>query len=178
MTQSRRKWNAAVKEHEAVVSEFLAVCERCAQNDWQRAPGPNKWSTAAVALHICSTYELGRDAIRGGQGMRAMVSKPYAWLLRTAILPLIFATKRFPSAKAPREVRPDADEAQRLTPEQAATRLRRGADEAVLAFREASGRSPPPRMDHAYFGSLTPYTAFRLLTAHTRHHTRLLARDI
>lgn len=106
--------------------------------------------------------------------MRLRVSKRYAWFLRTFVLPLILATKRFPPATAPREVRPNADEAEKLTADAAAIRLRRAADNAVTAFRGAGGKGTSPLMNHAYFGPLDPYTALRLLSAHTRHHTRAL----
>ena len=70
MKRSDRVWNAALAEHETVVRAFLEVCERVAPADWHRAPAPKKWSAAAVALHVCRAYEMGRDAMAGGQGMR------------------------------------------------------------------------------------------------------------
>lgn len=159
--------------HDAAVREFIAACERCSFDDWQRAVN-GKWSTAAVALHICNAYEVGRDAMTGGIGMRLRVSERYAWFLRTFVLPMILSTTRFPRARAPREVVPDGNETKQLTRDAAMTRLDRVAREASDAFRAAGSTESPPRMTHAYFGALEPYTAFRLLTAHTRHHTRTL----
>ena len=174
MRRSERKWIAAAAEHELVVREFLDVCGQCTEADWNQPPAPDKWSMAAVSLHICNAYEVAGDAVTGGPGMRLRVSRPYAWFLRTAILPLILATKRFPRATAPREVRPNAEEADRLAPDAASIRLRRAADNALRAFHDA-GRDPAaPRMNHAYFGPINAYTALRLLSAHTRHHTRAL----
>ncbi len=171
-----RRWNAALAEHESVVREFLGVCERCPPSGWHRAPSPGKWSTAAVALHICRAYEMGRDAMAGAPSMRLRVSKPFSWLLRTAMLPAMFVTKRFPrGARAPREVAPDLEEAKLLTPEAAARRLTRVADEAAVALRRAGRDRSAPLMTHAYFGPLAPYAALRLLSAHTRHHARVLA---
>ena len=176
MMQSERRWNAAIAEHETVVRQFLAVCERCAPADWHRAPSPEKWSTAAVALHVCRAYELGRNTMSGGSGMRLRVSKTYSWLLRTLMLPVILATQRFPrGVRAPREVAPDLEEAKLLTPDVAATRLKRVADEAAAAFRQADRGRSAPFLTHAYFGPLTPYAALRMLSAHTRHHARALA---
>jgi hypothetical protein len=107
--------------------------------------------------------------------MRLRVSEPYAWLLRTLMLPVIVATKRFPrGARAPREVAPDLEEAKLLTPDAAAARLKRVADQAAAAFRRAGGGRSAPSMTHAYFGALTPYAALRMLSAHTRHHARAL----
>ena len=163
-------------EHETAVREFLDVCARCAPADWHRPPAAGKWSTAAVALHVCRAYELGRNTMSGGSGMRLRVSKSYAWLLRTLMLPVILATTRFPrGVKAPREVAPDLEEAKLLMPDAAATRLKRVADEAAAALRDAGRDRSAPAMTHAYFGPLTPYAALRMLSAHTRHHARALA---
>ena len=172
---SERRWNAAIAEHDTVVREFLAACERCPAGDWNTSPAPGKWSSSAVALHVCHAYELGQNAMAGGPGMRLRVSKPYAWLLRNLLLPVIIATKRFPrGARAPREVAPDLEEARTLTPPAAATRLRRVAAEAAAAFRQARGDRSATLVTHAYFGPLTPYMALRMLSAHTKHHARTL----
>lgn len=158
--------------------EFLAACERCPSSDWNTSPAPGKWSTAAVALHVCHAYELGQNAMSGGPGMRLRVSKRYAWLLRNLLLPVIVATKRFPrGARAPREVVPDLEEARMLTPAAAAARLTRVAAEAAAAFRQARGNRSAPLMTHAYFGPLTPYVGLRMLSAHTWHHARALMRS-
>lgn len=172
--RSEARWNAAVAKHEAAVRDFLAACEKCPLDEWQRS-ADGKWSTAAVALHICNAYELGRDAMLRGVSMQLVVSKRYAWFLRTFALPLIIATTRFPRAKAPREVRPNVEETKMLTRDAMRGRLLRASREASDAFRNAAGTSSLPRMTHAYFGDLTPYSVLRLLTAHTRHHTRSLA---
>lgn len=177
--RSERRWVAAIAEHDTVVREFLDECERCPSGDWQRAPGAGKWSTAAVALHICRAYELGQNAMAGGGSMRLRVSKPYAWLLRTLMLPVILATQRFPrGVRVPREVAPDLEEAKLLTQDAARARLKRVADEAAAAFRQAGRDRSAPSMTHAYFGALTPYTALRMLSAHTRHHARALTGNV
>jgi hypothetical protein len=175
MLRSERRWNAALAEHERVVRDFLEVCKRCAPSDWHVEPAPGKWSTAAVALHVCRAYEMAMDAMQGGPSMRLRVSKPYAWLLRTFMLPAVLATKRFPrGVRVPREVAPDLGEAKLLTADAAARRLKFVADEAAPKMRRAGRNRPAPLMTHAYFGPLAPYTALRLLSAHTRHHARLL----
>ena len=171
-----RRWAAAVREHEAVVSEFLRTIERIGPAEWSRTPSPDRWSPAAVALHVCISYELGRDAANGVRSMRLRSAPPIAWLSRTLLLPLMFATKRFPrNAPAPREVRPDLDEAARLGQPAIAARLGESAAAAAAALRDADGRRPTTRFTHAYFGSLSPLATLRLLSAHTRHHARRLA---
>ena len=171
-----RRWTAAVVEHETVVRAFLTACRGVAPADWQRAPAPGKWSPAAVVLHVCQSYELGRDSVAGGPGMRLRVAPPVAWFSRTLLLPVILATKRFPlGATAPAEVVPDTAEARLLLPDAAAARLQRVSKQAAVALRRAAGERPAPRLTHAYFGALNPLAALRLLSAHTRHHARRLA---
>jgi hypothetical protein len=170
------RWSAALARHENAVRDFLAACGRIAPDDWQRPPAPGKWTAAAVVLHVCRAYELGRDAAAGGQSMRLKVSPSAAWLSRVLILPLVLATHRFPrGARSPREVVPDADEAKVLLPDVAAKRLHDAAEEAAEQLRQAAARRPVPLVTHAYFGPLAPLATLRLLTAHTVHHARELA---
>lgn len=172
----RWRWNRALREHQTAVREFLTACGEIAPGDWQRARVPEKWTPAAVVLHVCRSYELGRDSAAGGESMRLKVSPRAASVYRTLILPVVLATHRFPrGARAPREVRPDTDEASLLLPDVAVRRLQHGAEQAAEALRQAAGRRPAPRFTHAYFGPLGPLTTLRLLSAHTAHHRRDLA---
>jgi hypothetical protein len=167
------RWSAALREHESVVREFLAACGRIAPEYWQRAPVPGKWTAAAVVLHVCRAYELGRDAAAGGESMRLKVSPSAALISRMLILPVVLATHRFPrGARSPREVVPDAGEASLLLPDVGVRRLHKAAEQAAEELRQAAARRPLPRMTHAYFGPLAPFATLRLLTAHTRHHAR------
>ena len=163
-------------EHETIVRAFMAAIHDVAPAHWQRAPAPGKWSPAAVVLHVCLAYELGRDAVVRGASMRLRVAPSAAWLSRTLLLPVLLATKRFPrGARAPSEVVPNDDEARQLSRDVAIARLQRAAAEAAATLRRAAGERSTPRVMHAYFGALTPYTTLRLLSAHTRHHARGLA---
>jgi DinB family protein len=171
---STRRWKSALAEHETAVNDFLAASQRVPSADWHRRPAAGRWSTADLALHICRAYEVARESVETGKGMRRLVSKRMAWLSRTFILPVILLTKRFPRVAAPSEVGPDCVEAECLTRELAASRLRKSADDAAAAFRRAADQSPAPVLHHAYFGRLNPYSGLRLLSAHTHHHTRQL----
>lgn len=170
-----RRWTEALFEHETVVRAFLAKCRAIPEADWHRPEVPGKWSPAAVILHVCRTYELGRDAAAGGTGMRLLVAPSTAWLARTILLPFLLATTRFPQgANAPAEVVPDLAEARMMSPDAAAARLLHATQEAATALRRAGGEHQVLRITHAYFGPLHPRSTLRLLSAHTRHHTRLL----
>jgi len=173
-----RRWTAALQEHETVVLAFLAQCDAVASVDWQREAAPGKWSPAAVALHVCRAYELGRDAMAGGPSMRLLVPPAAAWFAGRLLLPFLLATKRFPQgANAPAEVVPDLAEARLLLQDAAAARLLRVSEQAATALLRAADEYPTARVTHAFFGALNPLVALRVLSAHTRHHTRLLGRS-
>lgn len=169
----QRRWKSALADHELAVRSFVATCQRITPAEWHRSPGSGKWSPAEVSLHVCRTYELGREALAGGESMRLRVSERYAWWLRTLMMPVIIATKRFPrGAPAPREVWPDAAQLKLFTQETAALRLGRVSAEVAAGLHRSAGKRGPLRFTHAYFGALTPYSTLRLLAAHTRHHER------
>lgn len=174
--REHRGWAAARAEHDAALAGFLALVRVVPPEAWQRPLAPGKWSPAALALHVARAYEFGRDAGAGGEGMRLLVPPAAAWLAGRTILPLMLALGRFPrGAEAPREVAPDAEEARRMTPTAAVDRLEGAAAEAVRALAAHAGVRGAPRVRHAYFGTLPPRQALRLLSAHTRHHARGLA---
>jgi hypothetical protein len=164
--RSEARWNAAVAKHEAAVRDFLAACEKCPLDEWQRS-ADGKWSTAAVALHICNAYELGRDAMLRGASMQLVVSKRYAWFLRTFALPLIIATTRFPRAKAPREVRPNVEETKMLTRDAMRGRLLRASREASDAFRNAARHDFPAPHDPRLLRR--PHTLQCFAATHSSH---------
>lgn len=173
-----RRWRAALAEHQRELDAFLDVVRGVDATAWAEPRAQNKWSPAAVVLHVCRAYELGRDAAKGkGVGMKLLVTPRRATLLRSALLPVIVSVKRFPrGVPAPREVRPDVDEASRLTRDVGLDRLRATAGDAARALYNAALAHPDRRVPHAYFGPLQPRLALRLLSAHTHHHARLLAR--
>lgn len=109
--------------------------------------------------------------------MQMLVSPARAWLSRRLLLPVILMTKWFPrGAKAPAEVVPSLPEAATLSAAQVSARLARSAREAVASLRRSDESTTPRRFVHAYFGPLDSLTTLRLLSAHTRHHTRHFAR--
>lgn len=173
MTADSGRWGSAIAEHERVVADFVASIRRFDAGAWHRPPAPGRWSAAEVALHVCESYEFGIAAARGGPGMRLRTTPIVAWFARTILLPRLLARERFPrGASAPSEVRPDPQVALRLTPAEATSRLQDVAASAASALRTAADQGSGIRVTHAYFGPLTPLMALRLLSAHTRHHTR------
>jgi hypothetical protein len=168
-------WAAVIAEHEREVGRFLATVRRVSPADWNVAPADGKWSPAAVALHVCQSYEFATAAAGGSVVMRMRVSSRAASLYRTLLLPVMLATRFFPTGvRAPAEVRPDLALAAELSADEAEARLRQSANAASAALRQASQERPSFRIVHAYFGPLTPRAALRMLSAHTRHHARTL----
>ena len=169
-----RAWTAALHEHEQVVAEYMTKLRSVPAERWHDPAADGKWSPAEEALHLVLAYEIGISGSTGGSGMRMMASPARAWLLRTLVLPVVLRTRSFPrGAVAPREVRPSSLDARGLTQRALEARLLQVASSAAQALRAADDRTPAPRLVHAYFGPLTPFTTLRILSAHTRHHARL-----
>ena len=161
------RWRFALTEHEQVLGEYLLLARTFPEERWQREPSPGRWSAAALTLHVADAYRFGYDAASGGAGMRLRVPRLVAFLSRTMIFPVMLWRKTFPrEAPAPREVRPDLALAHTLTRDDLIDRLVHDASRAMIALQQPHAT----RVTHAYFGSLSPYQALRLLSAHTRHH--------
>lgn len=172
---SDRRWQRALTQHEAAIEAFLVVVAQVNDEDWQRAPAPDKWSPATLALHVTDAYELGRRALAGGGSMRLRIPAWRAWLLRKTLLPRLLRNGKFPRVRAPREIQPDLAVAATLSRSAATVALRTSSAAAAAAFRLADRTPGTPRLIHAYFGALQPHLALRFLTAHTQHHTAGLA---
>lgn len=162
------RWGRAIAEHDEVLGEYLRVARTFSEGAWQRPPAPDRWSAAALTLHVADAYRYGENAAAGGPGMRLRAPGWAAFASRTVIFPVMLFLKRFPrEAPAPSEVRPDLALAHTLSKVALLDRLEDSAARALIALKHPEAT----RVMHAYFGSLSPYQALRLLTAHTRHHT-------
>lgn len=171
-----RSWARTLGEHDVAVSAFVDVVRSIPESEWHVASAPGKWSPAEEVLHVALSYEVALRGVRTGEGMRPRVSPMRATLLRWLVLPVMLASGWFPRAKAPVEIRPPkpgASENVDLTRPALLGRLRERAREVR---EELPASRPETRFRHAYFGDLAPERAIRMLAAHTRHHSRRLAR--
>jgi Mycothiol maleylpyruvate isomerase N-terminal domain. len=167
-------WAAAVREHEVVLRDYVQRLHAVPDERWSAPRAEGKWSAAQEALHVAMAYEIGIAACGGSAGMRPVSPPVVAWLSRTLLLPVMLRLRFFPpNAPAPRELRPNGRDAVAFPRDDLIARLLASADRATSALREADARRPPIHVMHAYFGPLRPLAAFRLLTAHTRHHARI-----
>jgi hypothetical protein len=162
-----------LENHAAAVGSFLRAAGQIAASEWDRPPADGKWSAAEVVEHVRLSFDVMATEVKGGSGMRVVVSPWKAFVLRWLFLPRILRTGRFPrGSRAPKEVRPTPTSADR---NEAMARLRVASEELSDACaRVASPRSR--RLTHAYFGPLPLPTVLRLLARHTRHHEKQLAR--
>jgi len=170
-------WVSAFGEHDEAVNQFVACLRRVPPEGWNQPTAPDKWSPAGVALHIARAYEFGHAAVTRGTPMKMRLTPFQAWFLRTFIMPVVLVTDRFPSgADAPAEVVPDDGESASLSLDEATARVRDSASLAAAAIADAARAQSPVYITHAYFGRLPGLTAFRFVSAHTRHHARALDR--
>jgi DinB superfamily len=163
-----------LENHAAAVGSFLRAAGQIAASEWDRPQAAGKWSAAEVLEHVRLSFEVLAREVRGGSGMRVVVSPWKAFVLRHLFLPRILRTGRFPrGSRAPKEVRPTPTSAD---PREAMARLRAASDElSDVCARVDSPRSR--RLTHAYFGPIPLPTVLRLLVQHTRHHQKQLARE-
>lgn len=174
---SDRAWSAALSRHEVAIQQFTDAVRAIGTGEWHARAGERRWSAAEEALHVAITYEVCSTTLASGAPMQPRVSATFALVSRLVVLPLILRTGRFPrGVAAPREVRPPRDAADASTTEEVVRRLSVASASAARALRSEAAARPAARLGHAYFGPITPYDALRLLTAHTGHHTRRLAR--
>ena len=167
-------WSAAVREHEVVLRGYVQRLHAVPDAQWGAPRAEGKWSVAQEALHVAMAYEIGIAACNGSAGMRLVSPPVVAWLSRNLLLPVMLRLRFFPpNAPAPRELRPKEADATLIPRDDLMARLLMSAGRATDALREADGHRPSIHVMHAYFGPLRPLAAFRLLTAHTRHHARL-----
>lgn len=169
-------WRRTAREHDAAVAAFIDVVNAIPESAWSRPSMPGKWSPAEEVLHVALSYDVALRGARSGEGMRPRVSPLRARLLRWLVLPLILETGWFPRAKAPVEVRPPKADDEGAVDLTRAALLERVAERARSVREELPACRPALRFRHAYFGDLAPRQAMRMLAAHTRHHTRVLAR--
>lgn len=169
-----RRWRAALAEHDASLAGFVAEVNAVPRAAWHASTVEGRWSPAEEALHIAMSYEAGLAGLSSGAAMHLRVTPTRARLLHLVVLPIIFHSNWFPrGAAAPREVHPSTEVAHGLSPDLLVERLQSAASQLRAS---APGADEALRIRHAYFGALTSLDAVRMLSAHTRHHTRTIAR--
>ena len=174
---STRRWEAARRAHRLAVEQLAASALAVPEARWLQPRAPGKWSPAQETLHVARSYEAALDEIDGGQAMRPRVTRWRARLLRWFYLPHLLRTGDFPRVAAPVEIRPNEVEAAFCDAARLVERVRERAIACEEALERAGRDRRALRLTHPYFGPLRPMAALRLLTVHTAHHARRLARE-
>ena len=169
MTDER--WAAVLAAHAAAADDFVARAAAVAPEQWREPAAPGKWSPAQETQHLVLVYEALLRELRGGRGMRLQLRGWHRMLLRWAVKPRILRTGRFPTARAPREIRPSE-----RTPDQApaVARLGRHAAEFAAAIERTRAATPGRRLTHPFFGWLSLEESVRFCEVHIRHHAARL----
>lgn len=163
----------AIAEHAAATLAFADRVTRVPAQEWPVPRAPGKWSPAEEALHVQQVYEVLLDALAGGAGLRARATGLRGWVIRHFAYPLFLRLGRLPrNVRAPREVKPNPDDAIRATPAERAAeiRVKSRAMEAALSAATEQGRVVA--LQHPYFGLLDDVETRRFIALHTRHHMR------
>ncbi len=162
--------------HDEAVAGFADAVSAVPADRWTRAPEAQRWSAAALSLHVIDAYAYCLHAIEDGPQMRARLPVWRMWMLRELVLPVMFTLRRFPrDAPAPPEVLPDLGAAETLTQVDARQRLLETSERAIAALERAARERPGVRIAHAYFGAMSPRQTVMLLAGHTRHHAEGLS---
>lgn len=165
MTKSRTR---AVDLHRSLSSAFLATAGAVPPAQWDLPIAPGKWTPGEITVHLIATYEVVLRELRGGEGMRVVLSRSKQLLAMVLAGWKILWFGTFPkAARAPRETRPAAG----LPKEEALARFRTMADEVSTA----AGAAPAgASITHAYFGVWPATRGIIVVARHIEHHRRQL----
>jgi hypothetical protein len=168
-----KSWQSALSEQEAAIEACIAVSRRIPDSEWATPRAEGKWSAAQTLEHVGLAYQMVSDDLNGKPPVRKLPRWKQLYL-RTFVLPRMLRTDTFrESIPAPRETRPDRESHGRAELEEL---LRSRVKICFDAMVEAHARGK--RVNHPYFGSMSLMSMLRLGTAHTRHHTRILAKVV
>jgi hypothetical protein len=167
-----RRWARALDDHQAAIEACIATGRTVPDAKWNEPRREGKWSPAQQLAHVGLAYQMVLD------GLDARPPKPLLpplrqFVLRTFFLPWMIRGDNFRrGVPAPMELLPAGQPDDRPSLE---ALLRTRASRCVSAMEAAFGRGVR-RVPHPYFGAVPLLSMLRLGTAHTRHHTHLMAR--
>ena len=167
-----KEWAKAIAGHAGAISDYLRTAALLDETAWRIPAAPGKWTPAEITEHLVRTYQVSLEQIRGGPGLEPRVGAFLRQILRLAILPRIFRTRRLPrGARAPREIRPIDP---RLPLQKALEQLRDlgGEFEREMSTRRIDGEL---RLTHHIFGELEPVRGVDFIAIHIEHHGRQLS---
>jgi hypothetical protein len=169
----QKEWTAAIEKHRTVIADFVRTASRIDEQIWRLPVEAEKWTPAQITDHLILTYEMLVKQIRGEQNLKMQYGFPLRQILRLAILPKIYRTRRLPrGAKAPPEIMPEDSEMPRETALEKLEELSGEFENEILSRRD----DKKFRLTHHVFGEIKPLKAVDFIAIHTEHHARQLPR--
>lgn len=152
----------------------MQTASRIAEQGWRFPVETAKWTPAQITDHLIRTYQISLAEIRGGQGMKMQYGFLLRQILRLAVLPRIFRTRRLPGgAKAPSEILPADSKMPRETTLKQLEELSGEFERQILSRRHDEHL----RLTHHVFGKIKPLKGVDFIAIHIEHHGRQLPRN-
>jgi hypothetical protein len=166
---------AAIQQLHADAAERLALrAEKVDPQRWLVPRALGKWTPAQVVEHLSRVYDVVRNEMEGGTGMKLRLSFPKRLFLRIIYMPRILKGRGFPEgAPAPYELRPATIASDQRT---AIAEFRSRAQEFAASAAKAHDSGLRVRITHAYFGTASVKNGLLLCARHIEHHEKQLPR--
>lgn len=159
-------------EHRAAVHHFIQRAAAIPDDRWRLPRAEGKWTPAQETRHIILTYQAMIGDLRDGRKMVARNTGLRRVIWRMIGLGSILYRRRIPAAvRAPREVRPEAEEGTRLA---LLDELRGTVDEFERVFSVSWRDRPRQTLSHPFFGEVSLRQSMTIAVVHTRHHAAFL----
>ncbi len=167
----QKEWTTAIEKHRTVIADYVRTASRIDEQIWRQPVAAEKWTPAQITDHLILTYEMLVKQIRGEQSMQMQYGFPLRQILRLAVLPKIYRTRRLPrGAKAPSEIMPEDSKMPRQTALKQLEKLSGAFENEILSRRN----DKKFRLTHHVFGEIKPLKGIDFIAIHTEHHARQL----
>lgn len=161
-----------IENHRAAIKEFIRRSEDVPGERWDRPRASGKWAPAQEVAHLVLTYRSYIIELLEGPVVTPDTYPARHVVLRARVLPRILKGNWFPSGGVSPEV------TQPGTVSREKTALLKELSESVNGFESAAmeeaERNPGRYVRHPHFGALNLVDLIKVLTEHTKHHTKNL----
>jgi hypothetical protein len=166
-----KEWTETIEKHRAAVADYVQAASKIDEQAWRLPVAAEKWTPAQITEHLILAYQMLGKQIRGEQSLKTQYGFPLRQILRLALLPKIYRTRRLPrGAKAPPEIVPEDSAMPRQTALKQLEEMSAAFENEILSRRNDESF----RLTHHVFGDLKPLKAIDFVTIHTEHHARQL----
>jgi len=170
----QKEWREVIERHRTAIADYLQSASRLNERVWRVPVKTEKWTPAQITDHLIRTYHILLEQVRGGRGLPMQYGFLLRQILRLALLPRIFRTRRLPGgAKAPKEIVPADSNRPRESTLRQLEELS-GEFEREILSRRNDGQL---RLTHHVFGEIKPLRGVDFIAIHIEHHGRQLPRS-